>query len=300
LGDGMSFQLGLPHAVIAIAGLIAARHDRFSRSLFASYAILVIGATPPFGWLWDALFPLRVVQFPWRILSLTATLQAALAAGIHQWMPKEPKFKLAAYLLLTVMAVYWSMPQFIASQERNYGVDAWVRERQANQLVESITFTGADEFRPRTAIGLRDIGPRGRRPIVEAISGRHIEPAAGHSPHRIHFLIAAGPPTEVIINQAYFPGWHVELSGRLIPAARLEERLTADGRMSILIESSGDQSLFADYRGPPGRTGRAAACVVLLGIFAVVAFVEQRMRPRQAVAPEANEPPHPARPRSKR
>ncbi len=299
LGDGMSFQLGLPHAAIAIAGLIAARHDRLTRSLFAAYAILVVGATPPFGGLWDVVFPLRVVQFPWRILSLTAALQVALAAGIHKWMPKEPQFKLAAYLLLTVVVVYLSMPQFIASQERNYGVDAWVRERKRNLLVESITFTGADEFRPRTAIGLRKQPPRGNRPLVEVIGTRHIEPAAGHAPQYIHYQIAAGPRCEVIIHQAYFPGWHVELGGQTIPAAQLEQRLTADGRMSILVESTGEQSLVAYYRGPPGGPGRAVACLVLLGLFAAIAIVERRLPPPQPVVPRADEQPQP-RPKSKR
>lgn len=298
LGDGMSFQLGLPHAAIAIAGLIAARHDRLSRSLMAAYLILVVGATPLFGWLWDVVFPLRVVQFPWRILSLTAALQAALAAGVHKWMPKEPQFKLAAYLLLIVMVVYWSMPQFIASQERNYGVDTWVRERQARQLAEMITFTGADEFRPRTAIGLRQQPPRGMRPIVESVGSRRIEPAAGHSPHRIAYQIAAGPPSEVIIHQAYLPGWHVELGGQTIPAAQLEEGLTADGRMSIVVESTGEQSLVAYYGGPPGGTARAVACVLLLGGFVAMALVERRLPP-QPVDSTASEPP-PARPKSKR
>lgn len=301
LEDDMSFQLGLPHAGLAIAGLIACWRDRVYRAMFCGYALLVIAATNWFGWLWDIFFPLRVVQFPWRVLAVTAALQAALASGIHKWLPKEPPSKLLILLLLSAVVLYWSLPQFRASTERNYGVDAWVREHQERLLVDAITFTGADEFRPRTAKGLREAEPRGARPLVEGNGSRRIEPAAHCTPQRISYQIDPGPPSELVINQAYFPGWHVELGGRVIPAAVLEERLTADGRMSVLVDNPQQQMLVAYYAGPPGGLGRLLMFALLFGVFVTLAVLERRTRPLAATESASDGPPPepPAQPQSR-
>jgi hypothetical protein len=266
--DEMSFQLGLPHFAIALAGLIAAWRNRIYRSAFAAYAVLLVGATHWFGWVWDAVPPLCYMQFPWRILSVTAGLQALLASGIHRWLPDKPQIKLLVYLALLGVVVHWSKAQFMPSKERLDSVDQWVQTQRDGLLHEAITYAAADEFRPQTAKGLRNAPPRGMTPLVQIRGGRRgIEPAPNSSPYYVAYQIDRGPPAELIINQAYFPGWHVELDGQPVSRAQLEERLTPDGRMAIQIESSGPVSLVAYYGGPPGGGTRLFVFLACLGAF---------------------------------
>ncbi len=286
--DGMSFQLGLPHFAIAAAGLIASWKNRLYRAVFASYLVLLLAATHCCWWLWNVP-PLSYVQFPWRILAVTAGLQVLLASGIHAWLPNKPAVKLLVYLALLVVVVHWSRPQFIAQEQRYHGVDAWIATQRAGLLTESITYAGADEFRPRTAAGLADVPPRGTRPLVEVVGTRRIRPAAGSTNYRIAYEIDPGPPTDLVINQAYFPGWYVELGGKPVPREDLEGQLTADGRMQVHVASSEPQVLMAYYAGPPGGATRLALFAVLAGAFLAWAGYQWKTMPRPPVTDAAEE-----------
>ena len=305
--DGMPFQLGLPHFAAALAGLIAARRSRVFRAVFAGYLALLLAATHWFSWLW-VLPPLSYVQFPWRILSVTAGLQVFLAAGIHRWLPEKPAIKLLVYLAVLGLAVHWSRERFLPQEERYLGVDAWVRQQQKQLLVESITYAGADEFRPRTAKGLKDVPPRGNKPMIEVVGNRRVSELRGSTNYRLSYEVGAGPPAELIINQAYFPGWYVELGGRSIPAEVLERNLTAEGLMRVSIEETEAQQLVACYSGPPGGAVRLSLFIVLGGAFLVWARIQwQRMPPappeppvETQPAPAASSADPPARPKRNR
>jgi hypothetical protein len=80
--DGMSFQLGLPHFLAAIMGFWLNRKNKFYLSVFLLYVLCILMMTPLASVLWKHIPLLNFVQFPWRILSVTATLQIICVSGL--------------------------------------------------------------------------------------------------------------------------------------------------------------------------------------------------------------------------
>jgi hypothetical protein len=83
--DGMSFQLGMAGVVLAVTAAVAGLRWRapqrsttafFLAVLLVTLAIMMPMARP----LWDAIGPLAILQFPWRLLSI-AVLCLAILAG---------------------------------------------------------------------------------------------------------------------------------------------------------------------------------------------------------------------------
>lgn len=80
--DELSFQLGLPHFLLALGGAVAGRRHRFIQIAFGAYVLLILLMSPAGIPLWRSVGLMQKVQFPWRLLGLTATLQAICAMGL--------------------------------------------------------------------------------------------------------------------------------------------------------------------------------------------------------------------------
>jgi hypothetical protein len=80
--DGMSFQVGSLLLVLLIAAAFGLRRAQAARSvqayLLLAGAALLFVMTPLAQPLWEALPPLAVIQFPWRLLALVGFLFSAL------------------------------------------------------------------------------------------------------------------------------------------------------------------------------------------------------------------------------
>ena len=88
--DQMSFQIGWVHVLALLVGVAAAFRFRLIRPLISFCAlitvagsILMLGVTKP---LWDRLWILQNIQFPWRILALVG-IGTSLAAGVASVLP---------------------------------------------------------------------------------------------------------------------------------------------------------------------------------------------------------------------
>jgi hypothetical protein len=95
--DGMSLQLGILALLGAFIGTLAAlrtRHDalphRLEALFLAAVTILTIAAmTPASAVLWRALPLAGLIQFPWRLLTLTTITLALLAGAGTYWLEKQ-------------------------------------------------------------------------------------------------------------------------------------------------------------------------------------------------------------------
>lgn len=93
-GDGMSFQLGIVAFVLAVLGAAAALGKRAGHPMprvlavyfVAATAIAIFMMTPLSRRLWDVLPLLAMIQFPWRLLSVTVFTGALLAASGVDWL----------------------------------------------------------------------------------------------------------------------------------------------------------------------------------------------------------------------
>lgn len=240
--DTMSFQLGLVHLLIALGGLVAGWRDRRLRWLAAAYGVGVVAMTVPAPW---HLPVLRQVQFPWRLLSVTATPQALLAAGLDR-VPASARRRWAAGALAVAVAAALAWPRFVAGRG-TLDAAAAVREWQGNRMNRLENFAAMNEFLPRTAPPAA--APRHDEPIA-SLDGPGTATPTGDD-WRIGMQVTAPRRTALRIRQLWLPGWRVVLDGERLPDAVLRQSLERDGTMRVVVPP-GRHALQAWYDGPAG------------------------------------------------
>jgi hypothetical protein len=101
-----------------------------------------------------------------------------------------------------------------------------------------------------------------------------IEALADSDPYRIHYRVDVPPSgAEVWIQQLYFPGWHVEIDGRVVGDAALRRRLAPDGRMRLTLAGGQAREVLAYYAGVPGQARLVlAGCAGLAGLAVYLAL----------------------------
>jgi hypothetical protein len=165
-GETMTLQLGAPHAIIAVAGAWFGRRLRLPATAFWCYVVLVMLMTPLGFLAWRYVPVLRSFQFPWRLLGVTASLQALCMAGwaavpiVTRWR------RWAALALLVAATAAWHVdmlrPRLPAAPIPFATVrDGVVTERTtATHRWRTYGHPRVEEFLPRTAD--RGIAPRGQ------------------------------------------------------------------------------------------------------------------------------------------
>lgn len=268
--DTMPFQLGLPHFLFALGGLLGARRNRAIQAAFVCYLLAIAAmlsvATP----IWT-LPLLDKVQFPWRLLSVTAVLQMLCAAGLWGFL-RRANSKRGLYLLLgALLLMTWQSDQFRMRPLPDSLSRADLDELHGAEGREFETHTQENEFLPKWLA--EDALKRPRRDAaLLAIKGAGKARALdGDSPYRIRYRVTAKRPVTAVIRQLYFPGWRVEVDGKPIDDRLLRERLEKDGLIRFSLES-GEHVVEAWYEGPPGAPLRNALAL------AVVLFVSLVLR----------------------
>lgn len=282
VGEGMSFQLGLPHFLLAIIGVVWSRKDKLIQGAVILYLLLILLMTNFSSLLWEKINLLRYVQFPWRILSVTALLQIICISGVKNIVTvgKQKWIKKAALLFILIISLAWYSNEF---QVNNYPVDARraLESHRQTKLQGFYTYTCENEFMPKTA-SLQDIEPRRDAPLLLLDPPGEMKELKGNSPYRIRYQIFNKVPTIVTINQFYMPGWRIIIDGKDIPPTELKDHLTKNGLMQFPLSSEKSHYIEAFYGGPPGSFMRNI--MILLALLAFVAFYYHSYRSHKIYA----------------
>ena len=267
--DTMSFQLGLVHLVLTTVGAIVNRRSRIVQAAYVVYLALIVFMTPVAAWAWSHVGLLRTVQFPWRILSVTASLQILCMAGLGRLsaLPVLGRRLGLVFAALLLMGIGWHHDQLAISAPLNATYAMLVHRGERFTTMEN--FANENEYLPRTVRYPEALVPRRDRiPIVEPFGPAQVEALEGNSPYRISFVVEASQALDVRINQIYFPGWRVLIDGQDVDRATLERRLPVDGRIVVAL-TTGRHRLEAFFDGPPGWRVRDGVIVLALLLFAV-------------------------------
>jgi hypothetical protein len=291
--DGMSFQVGLMALLCGAAGVSLLWQPVRQRAILA----YLLGATGLLLWimsplsapLWEAVPLLALIQFPWRLLALTAlTLCAAggLALGSLSAIPGNGA---AAILLISVLAVAGSAPYIgaplqpvepwredgraVAEFEREhpdmFGYTAWVQEPfTASPMTDDYLHEEYREVRGKTEDLERLTILRGTGEILSSYS-------RGSS---FGGRVRMTEPGIVRIHVYYFPGWQATVDG--VPVT--PELSGPQGLVQVAVPAGEHLIDLRMGATPPRRTGALiswATLLMLLGL-AVAPSTLWRSTPR--------------------
>lgn len=281
--------LGAPFAFLAIWGFWRGRRVPVVFAGGLAYILLVLAMTAVGKPLWR-LYPLSLLQFPWRLAVFAPVLQVLCFLGFApSAMQRTRAARVALALAMTAMMA-WSL-------WGHYGFKPldWFNAHNATahscfRTLFSVARPGsyvatldAGEWQPRTAhsgslpprgeapsssfcrelqsrlgsvakdAGMGNVFPAPRSsPMVEALNPTWmVQPDPMSSLFRPVFQLKGESPSDIIVNQLYLPGWRVAVNGRQIDPKTLERDLSPDGRIRLVLPA-GEWRVEASYDGPPG------------------------------------------------
>jgi hypothetical protein len=217
--DAMSFQLGVASVVLAlVAGIWGWRgRERWTLRFFlATSLVLILLMLPLSAALWEALPLAALVQFPWRLLALTAYTIAVASAAIPGALGLEGRGGFAVVALLAVAAVAASLPYAVPEHTP--------RDERSEEVVAIIDF---ETFYPPDRVGMTrwvEEQPQDTplvadylalRPLqkVRILEGNGEAETIEAGAHQVSARVRGDGPLTVQFLTYYFPGWQGFVDG---------------------------------------------------------------------------------------
>ena len=300
--DGMGFQLGLMAVLFLIFAVFLIvggdEHRAFRRSLLAYLAaatvVILFLMMPASSLVWSALPMLAIIQFPWRLLALTAftasalvgvAMGAMLSSDVCDGSLTDSGQVTGAALAVGLLIVFGGFVYVAADLQP---VEPWREDGRAvfrfeEEHPDMLAFTEwvqepfaaspmSDEYRSPDYV--EEYGEDGfltRLAILGAPGEIISQYSRGSSAGGIVDLAAAGT---VRIHVLYFPGWRVTVDGAPVPV-RISE---PHGLLEVEVPA-GRHRIDAAMSATPARTiGSVLSWGTLLGVAGLAAWPARRRR----------------------
>jgi hypothetical protein len=275
-GDGMSFQLGAVPLILAVVALVGAfwrpARERALILFFSGATILlIIFMLPISAPLWQILPIAALVQFPWRLLALTAVTLAILS-GLAIPAPRGTRHEArgtrlnAQILILALVAVLgsfsYTLPEYTSIPESAEGPLLTIEfERKYDDMVGMTAWT---EELPPTSPLVEQYLTQGPLVTAEALApGASVEMIrAGGASDELWVRSAGGTPLRFYTY--YYPGWRVYVDGERLPGSALRPE-TVHGLLTVDVPAGEHHVLLRWGDTPPRFLGK----VVTLGCLAL-------------------------------
>ncbi len=284
--DGMSFQLGLPHFILALLGFWLNRRNKFYFTVFLIYIFCIIAMTPVASFFWKHVPLLNYVQFPWRLLGVISLLQIICISGLCRIGPlvnSNTRFiSILAFILILSLIWYSNQFQFVKCK---FDLRKGIIANRTLRLDKLEVYESSNEYLPRTASKYLPPRARGMGPMIEVSDPNcKVEEYPDSNPHHMQYRISSAAPQMIVINQLYFPGFKVYLGDKALDDRYLRENMTRDGRIQIGIPAGPDQFLEVFYEGPPGWYLRN--CLIASVLVAMLALVVLEQKKKLKIFPD--------------
>lgn len=248
--DGMSFQLGAIHFILACCGVVFCRKNKFIMGSFIFYVVLIILMTPLSRIIWESVGMSQLVQFPWRILSVTATLQLICIAGFLSYMSKF-SYKISISMISIIFIGFFSVhhTQFKSNGTIKDSLKVIENYKQM-RLLRFTSLSMSNAFLPNTVNLSQISSARSNKPMIQIYPVGTMKALPESSECHMKFDFIAVQPSVLIINQFYFPGWKIILNGKVISEKAIRNSLSPDGRMIVKVFKGLNQEIEVYYDGP--------------------------------------------------
>ncbi|MBI2010426.1 MAG: hypothetical protein HYS86_04615 [Candidatus Chisholmbacteria bacterium] len=202
--DSLSFQVGVVNllvvviAVLKFKGLKAKpRPVTFFLLLFVAAVFLMHTLSRP---LWQVIPGIAVIQFPWRLLSVTTLATSFLAA----WAVNHNRWRLAGIALIT-LSVILTFP-YAKTETQFSKSDSFYATNEDTTTVKQEYLPLWVKVPPRARTGDR----------VTFLSGRGVVADLKETNRIISFRLEASENAKVQIAQIYYPGWQATVNGQVV------------------------------------------------------------------------------------
>jgi hypothetical protein len=225
VSDGLSFKIGKLHILVTLFSLLSLfifwkkEKLKFSVIIFAVLSLLfsIFLMLPQSQFVWDAIPQMAFFQYPWRFLLMTAFFTSfisgslvilikaipALSHSVKMWSVSGVTVLAALVIVVSNAKVF--VPQVyvaktVSDYTNRYNL-TWVTSKISDEYMPKgfITPKAPNQI-PKTKIDTQ-----GKPAIVTKLQEKT---------HVISADIVATKQTDILINQAYFPGWHVFIDGK--------------------------------------------------------------------------------------
>lgn len=280
--DGMSFQVGLLTfiaaalgTVLALSGAARGRLAHRAEAIFlavGSLAALFL-MTPAAKVIWDTVPLVSMLQFPWRLLALTALTLALLAGAALHWLEPSPRQTVSPYayvaaLALIVASFAYTRPELVAVRPQDESPLAVIEFEMAYPDMRGITYWAerqpANEDSPLLAEYLAG------QPLVKAaiVTGSGVIIDQSHTANSARARVRADETVHLRFYTAYFPGWRATVDGQPVAI-----RPDAPNGLIGLDLPPGEHEVRIRFGATPARrigVGLSLAALAALGALALI------------------------------
>ena len=207
--SSVPFRLGLVQAALALAGLLwTRRRSPLWWFWVVLGAVAALGITPASLLLWENVDLLRVVQFPWRLLTAVSLSTAILAGGLVLLGRQRPVQVLLASTI--ALAALLAGRPYVATFDTAMYADIALDPAVIARYEAIYRAWGAGwhrEFLPRWAEQF-DRGPVEDEPAGQVVDQLSLQ-AVTHN--GLQLTVETESPATLRLNQFFFPGWQATL-----------------------------------------------------------------------------------------
>lgn len=285
--DGMSFQIGLLALLLGFAALYllwGRPHQRgLMLYLLGSTLLLLCVMSPLSQGLWEAFPPLGVIQFPWRLLALTALMVSALA-GLAVWNLQSADQSSGGGLLVGMLVLFASAGYMQANLQP---VEPWREDGRAifrfeQEHPDMIAYTEwvqepfqsspmtKDYVAETYTENYSDNGVLERLAIIKGTGKVISNYSRGSS---FGGVVQLDTPGTVRIHVLYFPGWQARVDGALV-AHRVSD---PHGLVEVDLPVGHHQIDLRMGSTPARRLGALISWSVLVGVLGLFILTERRI-----------------------
>lgn len=282
--DGMSQQIGLWLSLLGLAALpllwgLRPRHRGLLLGFLISALAAILGALAVTRPIWDALPPLALIQFPFRLLALVdlflALTAAALIAALLETPPTPnltptgtPAQRLPSPLIALGLAIVFTSYPYIKPQH----TPATARAQSPAAVIDfevaypdmrgSTAFAGEP---PTTSPKLAAYLAGEPLPLASIIAGEGDIATLRHGAGSERIRVSARTPVTLRFHTYWYPGWRAAVDDRPVP-------IRADGPDALITLDlpAGQHEVGIRFTNTPVRT--LAAVISFLSALIIVAL----------------------------
>lgn len=252
---GMSFQVGIVQWLIVLIVIIILLHQIVSKKLnselifypvlFFLSIVLMFQFSLPF---WKLLSKIALIDFTWRILPVTV-FAASVLGGI---LISKVKFPYLAAFLIIFIALYTNRNHLRINQSLDWSIPFYLKlEKTTNSY---------DEYTPKW---VNQGSVEKPKPKIEFMDGTGEIKMQNDTPYSQEFLVETVKPVKLRINTIYYPGWNVNVNGKL-------QKIDYDQGLIEFPLNQGNSQISVYFTETPLRTAAnliSLASFVIAGLF---------------------------------